>query len=332
MSDSTAWEGTVTSAEYAVYHGIWTNWSRGRIMGATLTLSRTDGNYLLAFTAFFISMVSARFWRILCFIAHNKFSTPEPRDALHHQRQAILRNSASAPSSLWTILQLIWTWRRVADRLFARAMPVVLTAVVCATAFTVAGGFSSQLSTGISNEVLLDGSRCGIVDISASGNVSGNTVLSAQAKRLSNAANYAQQCYSANMSRAFDCTTFVQPSLPSIINRNAPCPFDHGICRSNASNIHLDTGYIDSSQFLGINAPRSERILFRSTLTCAPLVTKNYSDNITLPSGNFTRYYYGPSHIFEDQNFTYQAPDLSSQYPIISDYHTQGRGKNLQVA
>lgn len=322
----------VTSAEYAVYHGIWTNWSRGRIMGATLTLSRTDGNYLLAFTAFFISMVSARFWRILCFIAHNKFSTPEPRDALHHQRQAILRNSASAPSSLWTILQLIWTWRRVADRLLVRSMPVILTAVLCATAFTVAGGFSSQLSTGISNEVLLDGSRCGIVDISASSNVSGSTVLSAQAKRLSNAANYAQQCYSVNMSRAFDCTTFVQPSLPSIIDRNAPCPFDHGICRSNTSNIHLDTGHIDSSQFLGINAPRSERILFRSTLTCAPLVTENYSDNITLPSGNFTRYYYGPSHIFEDQNFTYQAPDLSTQYPVISDYHTQGRGKNLQVA
>ncbi|KAG6359856.1 hypothetical protein INS49_010909 [Diaporthe citri] len=329
MSDSTAWKGAVPSAEYMVYHGIWTNWSRGPVMGATLTLSRADGNYLLAFTAFFISMVSARFWRILCFIAHNKFSTPEPRDAVHHQRQAILRNSASAPSGLWIILQLIWTWRRVADRLLARAMPVILTAVICAAAFTVAGGFSSQLSTGISKEVLLDGSRCGIIN--AGDDAPGNAVLFHDSNGLSNAANYAQQCYSVNISRAFDCTTFVQPTLPSIIDRNAPCPFDRGICRSNTSNIHLDTGHIDSSQFLGINAPRSERVLFRSTLTCAPLVTENYSDNITLPSGNFTRYYYGPQQIFKYQDFTYQAPGLNSQYPRISD-HTKSRGKNLQVA
>lgn len=331
MSDSTVWEGAVRSAEYVVYHGIWTNWSRGRIMGATLTVSRTDGNYLLAFTAFFISMVSARFWRILCFIAHNKFSTSEPRDAIHHQRQAILRNSASAPSSLWTFLQLIWTWRRVADRLLARAMPVVLTATACAAAFTVAGGFSSQLSTGISNEVLLDGSGCGIVDTTIGANGSGNSALSHEANRIFNAANYAQQCYSVNMSRAFECTTFVQPSLPSIVDYNAPCPFDNEICRSNSSNIHLDTGYIDCSQLLGINAPRSERILFRSTLSCAPLVTENYSENVTLPSGNFTRYYYGPSQNPGNQNFTYQAPDLSSQYPEIIG-HTQARGKNLQVA
>lgn len=300
-------------------------------MGATLTVSRADGNYLLAFTAFFISIVSARFWRILCFIAHNKFSTPEPRDALHHQRQAILRNSASAPSSLWTMLQLTWTWRRVAAGLLARAMPIILTAVLCATAFTVAGGFSSQLSTGISNEVLLDGSRCGIVDTSVNGNWSESTKGSYIANGIFNAENYAQQCYSVNTSRTFDCTTFVQPLLPSIIDRNAPCPFDNGICRSNASNIQLDTGHIDSSQFLGINAPADERILFRTRLSCAPLVTESYSDNVTLPLGNFTRYYYGQSHRRVNQNYTYQAPDLATQYPNISDYF-RGRGKNLQVA
>lgn len=299
-------------------------------MGATLTTSRTDGNYLLSFTALFISLVSVRFWRILCFVAHNTFSTSEPRDALHHQRQAILRNSASALSSLWTLLQLLWAWRRLSDRLLVRVMPVIITAVLCAAAFIVAGGFSSHLSTGISNEVLLDGSSCGLVDGSGSG--SGNAMLSYAASVLFNAANYAQQCYSANTSRAFDCTKFVQPRLPSFNDRNAPCPFDSQICRSNSSNIYLDTGHLDSSQYLGINSPASQRIMFRSTLQCAPLTTDNYSDNITLPSGNFTRYYYGPSHTFEDQNFTYQAPDLRSQYPDISEDHARGRGRSLQVA
>lgn len=330
MAESTSWVGVVSATEYPVHHGIWINWSRGRIMGATLTLSRTDGNYLLSFTALFISLVSARFWSILCFIAHKKFSTSEPRDALHHQRQAILRNSASPLSSLWTLSQLIWKWRRVADRLLARAMPVITLALLCAAAFTLAGGFSSQLSTGISNEVLLDGSRCGIVD--PRGNGSKMAMMTHTSNQMFNAANYAQQCYSVNTSRAFDCTKFVQPTLTSIIDRNAPCPFEDSICRSNVSNIYLDTGHIDTNKFLGINSPATQRILFRSTLRCAPLVTQNYSRNITFPSGNFTRYYYGPSRRYEDQNFTYQAPDLMSQYPGISGDHSRRRGKNLQVA
>jgi hypothetical protein len=299
-------------------------------MGATLTLSRADGNYLLSFTALFISLVSARFWRILCFIAHKKFSTPEPRDALHHQRQAILRNSASPLSSLWTILQLVWTWRRVADRLLARAMPVIITAALCAAALTLAGGFSSQLLTGTGNEVLLDGSSCGILDPGRNG--SRTAIMTHQSNQLFNAANYAQQCYSVNTSRAFDCTKFVQPTLTSIIDRNAPCPFENGICRSNVSNIYLDTGHIDTNKFLGINSPATQRILFRSTLRCAPLETQNYSHNITLPAGNFTRYYYGTSRRNEDQNFTYQAPDLISQYPYISEDHSRRRGKTLQLA
>ncbi|KAG8164825.1 hypothetical protein KVR01_005100 [Diaporthe batatas] len=329
MSDPNSWSSAMSAADYAVHHGVWTNWSRGRIMGATLTLSRKDGNYLLSFTAVFISLVSTRFWRILCFIAHKRFSTSEPRDALHHQRQAILRNSASALASLWTLSQLVWTWRKVADRLLSRAMPLVFTAVLCAAAFTLAGGFSSQLSTGIGNEVLLDGSHCGIVSPVVNG--SGNPELTYAANSLFNAANYAQQCY-VNTSRAFDCTKFVQPRLTSFIDRNAPCPFDSSVCRSNDSNIYMDTGHIDTSKLLGINSPASQRILYRSTLQCAPLKTGNYSRNIALPSGNFTRYYYGPSNAFQDQDFTFEAPDLKSQYPDIRDDHTKGRGRVLQVA
>lgn len=299
-------------------------------MGATLTLSRTDGNYLLSFTAFFISLVSARFWRILCFIIHNRLSTQDPRDALHHQRQAILRNSSSASSGLWTLLQLTWTWRRIAGRLLARTIPIIATTIFCAAAFTVAGGFSSQISTGISNEVLLDGSHCGIVSDVALGME--NDQLSYTANGLFNAANYAQQCYSANTSHTFDCTSFAKPKLPTMVDYRAPCPFADSICRSNDSNIRLDTGYIDSSQSLGINAPAGERVLFRGVLHCAPLATEQNSGNVTLPLGKYTRYFYGPSATFDDQNFTYQAEGLSLQYPNIAEDHHKGRGKNPQVA
>jgi hypothetical protein len=106
MVNGTAWEGAVQTVKYGVYLGMWTNWSRGRVLGATLTLSREDGNYLLSFTAFFIGFVSTRFWRIMCFILHNLFSTSTPRDALYHQQQAILRNSYSADSGLLVFVQL----------------------------------------------------------------------------------------------------------------------------------------------------------------------------------------------------------------------------------
>ncbi|KAK0614802.1 hypothetical protein DIS24_g11914 [Lasiodiplodia hormozganensis] len=42
---------------FDVYCGVWTNWSRGKVLGATLTLSREDGNLLIAFLAFFVTAV-----------------------------------------------------------------------------------------------------------------------------------------------------------------------------------------------------------------------------------------------------------------------------------
>jgi hypothetical protein len=73
-------------------------------MGVTLTLSRNAGNLLIAFATTFISLVSARFWHILCIVFHRYYSTPEPRDVLYYQCQAILRNSASFEVGLWKLL------------------------------------------------------------------------------------------------------------------------------------------------------------------------------------------------------------------------------------
>lgn len=57
-------------------------------MGATLTLDKTSGNLLIAFTATFVGIVTAALWRIGCLLLHRIYSTPEPRDTIHHQRQA----------------------------------------------------------------------------------------------------------------------------------------------------------------------------------------------------------------------------------------------------
>lgn len=148
---------------------VWTNWSRGRIMGATLTLSRQNGNLLIAFTAFFVGLVSSRFWRIACFLLHRCYSTPGANDVLHHQQQIVLRNSPNPESGLWTFGQLAWAWRHSARRGLVRTLAGLVASLA---AFAVASGFSSHISTGISDEVLIKTANCGYVNISAAVQVS----------------------------------------------------------------------------------------------------------------------------------------------------------------
>src|SRR5437868_6683784 len=102
-----AWKD-VTSNQHAVYLGQWTNWSRGPVFGATLTLSKRNGNLVIAFAAFFITLVASRVWRVICLCCHQVYSSNGPKDAPYHQHQVILRNSPSPQSALWKLIQLGW--------------------------------------------------------------------------------------------------------------------------------------------------------------------------------------------------------------------------------
>lgn len=97
-----AWPGSNRdlTLQYKVHLGIWTDWSRGRVLGITLTLDRQQANFLIAFTASFIVFVGSRFWYIICVFLHQVYSTSEPRDALHHQRQVVLRNSGASEAGV----------------------------------------------------------------------------------------------------------------------------------------------------------------------------------------------------------------------------------------
>lgn len=86
--------------QYKIHLGLWTDWSRGRVLGATLTLDRQQANLLIAFTASFVVFVGSRFWHIICLFLHQIYSTSDPRDALHHQRQVILRNSGTSDAGV----------------------------------------------------------------------------------------------------------------------------------------------------------------------------------------------------------------------------------------
>lgn len=95
-----------------IYTGIWTNWSRGAILGSTLTVTKQYGNLLIAFMALFIGFVASRLWKISCLALHRSYSSTDKRSPIHHQRQVILRNSRTAESALFEILCLLGAWRK----------------------------------------------------------------------------------------------------------------------------------------------------------------------------------------------------------------------------
>ncbi len=132
-----------STTAYKFQVGAWTDWSRGAVYGATLTLYRRDGDLLIAFVAFFVAYVGTRFWRLLCVILHYIYSSGDARDGVHHQRQVLLRNAPNAEAALWTLTDIGLAWRKIAERVWVRLLPIVGLAVACIVGFTLAGVFSS---------------------------------------------------------------------------------------------------------------------------------------------------------------------------------------------
>ncbi|KAI1360715.1 hypothetical protein F5Y08DRAFT_348529 [Xylaria arbuscula] len=272
--------------ESSVYLGQWTNWSRGPILGATLTTTKSYGNLLIAFVAIFIAFVASRFWRILCLVLHRCYSTSEARDAIHHQRQVVLRNSLNPESGLLNTIRLVWAWRKTPVNRLVRLLPIGLLAVICLVAFTIASGFSSSISTAAGDEVLVRSTHCGPIRFtqpSASVVAIGSQF---NAEKLNDAANYAQRCYNSNSTA---CNTFVVERLPTAtMNTTSSCPFQNRICRDPESTLRLDTGYIDSNDGLGLSAPTDQRFAWRYVLHCAPLRTEGYTSRGKPADGFFT--------------------------------------------
>lgn len=307
-------------ADGHVYLGVWTNWSRGSaIMGATLTTTQSNGNALIAFTAVFIPFVASRLWKMLCFAIHTCRSRRGGQDAIYHQRQVVLRNSSSPDSGLFSLLQLLWAWRRSSAKTLVHVLPLLILALLFIVAFTLAGGYSSRITSVAGNEVLLKGDGCARVnrfEPPSSGIASHVAVNAWFAAKWEDAANYAQQCYAGQGGTMFDCNRFAVSHLPTeTADGNYKCPFDSDVCLLNAANLRLDTGYIDSNDHLGLNAPANQRILTRRVLTCAPLKTEGYTYMHTSDNQTFVRYNYGSGYnVGSLVNYTHSVPDLKTQH------------------
>ena len=300
----------VLDGNNGVYIGAWTNWSYGSVRGATITLTSRNGALLIAFLAFYVGLAGSSFWRIACFSIHQILSTDRSADGLYHQRQAILRNSATDVVGLWNFLQTNWFWRRNAVSPFRRMLPLVAFSILHIAVFGIAGILSSQVSTAAGNEVLVSGSNCGHLILTADTNIT-NTLkwldpYFVQTTVLS--ASYAQQCY-RNDAVGQSCKTFIQPNI-STTSSTAACPFN-GMCLGNGDiALVLDTGHINSHSDLGLNAPPEDRFTVRKVTTCAPITTVGYSTShhpTNSTADDYVEYYYGPYFFLQrSQPYSYR--------------------------
>ena len=297
---------------FTIYKGIWTNWSHGLVAGTTLTLDERDGGLLTAFLAIFVSAAGAATWSIMSYALHQIRAKQEHQDGLHHQQQAILRNSRNPVGAAWQLMQLTWYWRSSAKRCLVRTLPLAGLPLLNVVLFGVAGVFSSEVTKAPGNETLIRSPNCGFLNLTSDPkSIQGQAAFnSMDLNDTLPAAAYQRACY-GNVESSLQCGQYIQRQLRWTSNRNAPCPFSSKICLSgNTTAYAMDTGLIDTHESIGINARKEERAQYRKVTTCAPIQTKDYGraindTKIDSPTKGDTliQYFYGNS---EDLNHTYQ--------------------------
>jgi hypothetical protein len=258
------------------YTGVWTNWSRGAILGATITLSARDGGLLAAFLALYVSFAGTMFWQFLKFVLH-QLNTTEPgakRDGLHHQRQVVLRNSGGAAEALREFAVMLMNWHGRAWRPYLRISTFALLAALNLAGFGVASIFTSAVTRVPGNSTITLGPSCGGFTIKP------NTTIQSEGSSYKiqadtyEAATYVRQCYRENATSPA-CGVYYRPSLSFTTSSNVSCPFAPSVCcPNNQSAFSMDTGLVDSLLDLGVNSRPDHQIKYRRVTTCSPVYYK----------------------------------------------------------
>ncbi|KAL9112017.1 MAG: hypothetical protein Q9227_003637 [Pyrenula ochraceoflavens] len=217
---------------------------------------------------------------------------------------------------------MAWAWRSRTQKLWRIIVLIVVTAILM-IGFWIASVFSSQIATTSGDEVLVTGNRCGVI---AGWNFPNLEDYYKDYVPYSNeiaiaSAAYAQQCYVVEDEPGNQqCFGYVKSQLPMTVLLNASCPFPgrRAICLRETSNVHIDTGIIDSHRDLGVNAPPSDRVGIRFTHQCAPLKTKGYTQqkksSKTTGVDNILEYLYG-GRVAQVGN-TNTSSQVTYEYPI----------------
>jgi uncharacterized membrane protein YccF (DUF307 family) len=89
-----------------IHTGPWIYYSRGTVFGATIALTIRYSGFLLAAITVLVGFAGAAVWGIAKYTLHQIQSSRDAKDVIHHQQQAILKNSGTAGNSAWKLLLL----------------------------------------------------------------------------------------------------------------------------------------------------------------------------------------------------------------------------------
>ena len=318
------------SANFYVHKGPWINWSHGRVLGSTVTLSERDGGLLTAFLATFVTAAGVACWTILSYTIHQRRASKDRQDVLHHQQQVTLRNAGTPGAAAWQFCQLIWHWRKHTVKPGARTMPILLLALLNIVFFALASIFSSEVTRAAGNQVLIRSPHCGMLSPT---NLNFSSQATSQASdRLEvndtlSANTYAQACYSKTPDPLV-CDQYAQHSLSWKVNQNASCPFAPDLCWYGATAAYeMDSGRLDSHTALGINAPRSDRVEYRKVTTCSPIhsightVIFNETNTELVRYGDtLVNYMFGEVSGIQPYTFQYNLHALVENYGYVLRY------------
>lgn len=310
-----------THTNPTIYLGFWTNWSYGKVLGSTLTLSKNNGLLLTAFLALYVRVAGGHLWNIVCFIIFLSRSSSEPRSGLFHQQQALLRSKPSDLAFAWQSFRISWEWRKVTRRAMIKSLPLTLLTLLYTMCFAAAGILSSRVTSTSLSEVLLKEVSCGsFSDLYLHHNYSTPAEMAAAAnygvrvrRNFKAGSMLGRSCYGTSPYNVSfqDCDVLGRQQI-QWTNESTLCPFGGDICKTSA--IRFDTGPIDSHLQLGINAPREDRVSYQRIMECAPLKTSGFVRSANASDLGLTGSGYNDTHQF----LVYSYGSTDSYGPIAS--------------
>lgn len=228
-----------------------------------MTVPSRDGILLIAFLALFVTWSGHQIWWAFSYYIHRKFSslyrakhsvqielrsTPEPRDALHHQQQILLRVGYNNIGFLWRLIQITWSWRRIQGST-SRNLPLLILAIVHLALVIVASIFTSRIAVS-DGLVLVLPNHCGwtpftyfdLTNLTTESLAPDDATFYAAHWASHRSQNYARMCYSSGQTDGITsgCNGFVQTTLSkTVVNYSDVCPFHDNICDTTALYIRL---------------------------------------------------------------------------------------------
>lgn len=265
-----------------IYTGFWTNWTRGRILGATLTLSQDNGAVLIVLLSLFVQLAGSHLWNLICFLVFLARSTSDPQHVLHHQQQALLRTKASSLSLTWQFISTAWRWRREfgENKILRSSLLLLLLGLVHGAGFILASIFSSSVASVATAEVLLKPTSCGQIpvpqDMDSLSDREASTPMNRYLRNMKGSSAYVSSCDWKSWidDSSEDCKPIGRTRIRWNIT-TAPCPFAAQMCISDT--IRLTSEIADSHLHLGINSPPQDRIGYQRALDCAVIATDGFA-------------------------------------------------------